>query len=177
MNDLNNEMNLEFISKSNNEAFARITVAAFIAQLDPTIEELADIKTAVSEAVTNAIIHGYEDKKGIVKIKCQIIEDVVIIEVSDNGKGIEDVDLAKQPLFTTKPNLERSGMGFTIMESFMDELNIESIMGLGTKITMKKKIKSNIKNDVENHIITDSTINIESETEKDIGSNEVEIIN
>lgn len=177
MNDLNNEMNLEFISKSNNEAFARITVAAFIAQLDPTIEELADIKTAVSEAVTNAIIHGYEDKKGIVKIKCQIIEDVVIIEVSDNGKGIEDVDLAKQPLFTTKPNLERSGMGFTIMESFMDELNIESIMGLGTKITMKKKIKSNIKNDVENHIITDSTINIENETEKDIGSNEVEIIN
>lgn len=177
MNDLNNEMNLEFISKSNNEAFARITVAAFIAQLDPTIEELADIKTAVSEAVTNAIIHGYEDKKGIVKIKCQIIEDTVIIEVSDNGKGIEDVDLAKQPLFTTKPNLERSGMGFTIMESFMDELNIESIMGLGTKITMKKKIKSNIKSDVENHIMNDTTINIESETEKDIGSKEVEIIN
>jgi stage II sporulation protein AB (anti-sigma F factor) len=181
MNDLNNEMNLEFISKSNNEAFARITVAAFVAQLDPTIEELADIKTAVSEAVTNAIIHGYEDKKGIVKIKCQIVEDIVIIEVSDNGKGIEDVDLAKQPLFTTKPNLERSGMGFTIMESFMDELNIESIMGLGTKITMKKKIKSNIKNDVENHIIANSTINIESgaETtiEKDVENSEVEIIN
>lgn len=181
MNDLNNEMNLEFISKSNNEAFARITVAAFVAQLDPTIEELADIKTAVSEAVTNAIIHGYEDKKGIVKIKCQILEDVVVIEVSDNGKGIEDVDLAKQPLFTTKPNLERSGMGFTIMESFMDELNIESIMGLGTKITMKKKIKSNIKNDVENHIITNSKINMESEKEniieKDIENNEVEIIN
>lgn len=165
MNDLNNEMNLEFISKSNNEAFARITVAAFVAQLDPTIEELADIKTAVSEAVTNAIIHGYEDKKGIVKIKCQIVEDVVIIEVSDNGKGIEDVDLAKQPLFTTKPNLERSGMGFTIMESFMDELNIESIMGLGTKITMKKKIKSNIKN-ITNEI-----------EENNIEGKEVEIIN
>lgn len=144
MNNLSNEMKLEFISKSNNEAFARITVAAFIAQLDPTIEELADIKTAVSEAVTNAIIHGYEEKQGIVKIRAQIIEDEVIIEVSDNGKGIEDVNLAKQPLYTTKPNLERSGMGFTIMESFMDEMSIESIVGLGTKIIMKKKIKSNI---------------------------------
>lgn len=149
MNNLNNEMKLEFISKSNNEAFARITVAAFVAQLDPTVEELADIKTAVSEAVTNAIIHGYEEKKGIVKIKCQIIEDEIIIEVSDNGKGIENVDLAKQPLYTTKPNLERSGMGFTIMESFMDELSIESIMGLGTKITMKKRIKSNIESTEE----------------------------
>lgn len=144
MNNLSNEMKLEFISKSNNEAFARITVAAFVAQLDPTIEELADIKTAVSEAVTNAIIHGYEEKQGIVKIRCHIIEDEITIEVSDNGKGIEDINLAKQPLYTTKPNLERSGMGFTIMESFMDEMNIESILGLGTKIIMKKKIKSNI---------------------------------
>ncbi len=173
MNDLNNEMKLEFISKSNNEAFARITVAAFVAQLDPTIEELADIKTAVSEAVTNAIIHGYEDKKGIVKIKCQIIEDNVIIEIADNGKGIENVELAKQPLFTTKPNLERSGMGFTIMESFMDELSIESIIGLGTKITMKKKIKSNIKSDIETHIIDDIQIN----NEDDIKDEEAEIIN
>lgn len=173
MNDLNNEMKLEFMSKSNNEAFARITVAAFVAQLDPTIEELADIKTAVSEAVTNAIIHGYEDKKGIVKIKCQIIEDNVIIEISDNGKGIENVELAKQPLFTTKPNLERSGMGFTIMESFMDELSIESIIGLGTKITMKKRIKSNIKSDIENHSIDD----IQTNNEDDIKDEEVEIIN
>ena len=143
MNNLNNEMKLEFLSKSSNEAFARITVAAFAAQLDPTIEELADIKTAVSEAVTNAIIHGYEEKKGIVKIKCQIIDEELIIEISDNGQGIEDIELAKQPLYTTKPNLERSGMGFTIMESFMDEVEIESIVGMGTKVTMKKKIKNN----------------------------------
>lgn len=145
MNRLNNEMKLEFLSKSNNEAFARITIAAFVAQLDPTIEEIADLKTAVSEAVTNAIIHGYEEKQGIVKIRAQIIEDQVIIEISDSGKGIEDVNLAKQPLYTTKPNLERSGMGFTIMESFMDEVEIESIVGLGTKVTMKKTIKSNSK--------------------------------
>ena len=145
MNRLNNEMKLEFLSKSNNEAFARITIAAFVAQLDPTIEEIADLKTAVSEAVTNAIIHGYEEKQGIVKIRAQIIEDQVIIEISDSGKGIEDVTLAKQPLYTTKPNLERSGMGFTIMESFMDEVEIESIVGLGTKVTMKKTIKSESK--------------------------------
>lgn len=145
MNRLNNEMKLEFLSKSNNEAFARITIAAFVAQLDPTIEEIADLKTAVSEAVTNAIIHGYEEKQGIVKIRAQIIEEQVIIEISDSGKGIEDVNLAKQPLYTTKPNLERSGMGFTIMESFMDEVEIESIVGLGTKVTMKKTIKSNSK--------------------------------
>lgn len=145
MNRLKNEMKLEFLSKSNNEAFARITVAAFAAQLDPTIEELADLKTAVSEAVTNAIIHGYEEKQGIVKIRAQIIDDQIIIEISDSGKGIEDVSLAKQPLYTTKPNLERSGMGFTIMESFMDDVEIESIVGLGTKVTMKKTIKSNSK--------------------------------
>jgi len=147
MNNSNNEMKLEFLSKSSNEAFARITVAAFAAQLDPTIEELADIKTAVSEAVTNAIIHGYEEKKGIVKIRCQIINEELIIEIADNGQGIENVELAKQPLYTTKPNLERSGMGFTIMESFMDEVEIESIVGMGTKVTMKKKIKSNNENE------------------------------
>ena len=140
---IENEMKLEFLSKSNNEAFARITVAAFASQLDPTIEELADIKTAVSEAVTNAIIHGYEDKSGIVKLKCQIIENEITIEISDNGKGIENVEMAKQPLYTTKPNLERSGMGFTIMESFMDQIEIESIVGMGTKVTMKKTIKNN----------------------------------
>ncbi len=143
MNNSNNEMKLEFLSKSSNEAFARITVAAFAAQLDPTIEELADIKTAVSEAVTNAIIHGYEEKKGLVKIRCQIINEELIIEIADNGQGIENIELAKQPLYTTKPNLERSGMGFTIMESFMDEVEIESIVGMGTKVTMKKKIKNN----------------------------------
>ena len=136
-----NEMKLEFISKSNNEAFARISVAAFVSQLDPTIEEISDIKTAVSEAVTNAIVHGYEDKIGTVTIICKIYENEVFIEISDNGKGIENIEMAKQPLYTTRPNLERSGMGFTIMESFMDDLNVQSILGLGTKVTMKKRIK------------------------------------
>jgi len=143
-----NEMKLEFISKSNNEAFARISVAAFASQLDPTIEELADIKTAVSEAVTNAIVHGYEDKEGIVKIKCKLQGNSVIIEISDSGKGIENIEVAKRPLYTSKPNLERSGMGFTIMESFMDELNVESILGVGTKITMKKLIKKEDEKDL-----------------------------
>ena len=136
-----NEMKLEFLSKSNNEAFARITVAAFASQLDPTIEELADIKTAVSEAVTNCIIHGYEDKEGIIKIICKLFANSIYIEISDTGKGIENIEVAKQPLYTSKPNLERSGMGFTIMESFMDEVKVESIVGLGTKVTMKKLIK------------------------------------
>ena len=140
-NQLKNEMKLEFLSKSNNEAFARITVAAFVSQLDPTIEELSDIKTAVSEAVTNAIVHGYEDKMGIVKILTKIEENVVTIEISDNGKGIEDIEMAKEPLYTTKPNLERSGMGFTIMESFMDDMKVESVLGIGTKVTMKKAIE------------------------------------
>lgn len=138
-----NEMTLEILSKSNNEAFARVTVAAFASSLDPTIEELADIKTAVSEAVTNCIIHGYEGKEGIIKVVGKIIEKKLIIEISDTGKGIENVDIAKEPLYTTKAELERSGMGFTIMESFMDELKVESILGLGTKVTMVKKIKEN----------------------------------
>lgn len=136
-----NEMKLEFLSKSSNEAFARITIAAFASQLDPTIEELADIKTAVSEAVTNCIIHGYEDAEGIIKIKARLIKNTIEIEISDTGKGIENVELARKPLYTTKANLERSGMGFTIMESFMDEVEIDSVFGLGTKIIMKKKIK------------------------------------
>ena len=142
MND--NEMKLEFLSKSCNEAFARITVAAFVSQLDPTIEELADVKTAVSEAVTNCIIHGYEDCEGIIKIKARIIRNNVEIEISDTGRGIENVELARKPLYTTKANLERSGMGFTIMESFMDEVEIDSVYGLGTKIVMRKKIKQHL---------------------------------
>lgn len=137
-----NEMKLEFMSKSNNEAFARITVAAFAAQLDPTIEELADIKTAVSEAVTNSIIHGYENMEGTIKIVAKIISNTIEIEISDTGKGIENVEIARKPLYTSKPNLERSGMGFTIMESFMDEVHIESVLGLGTKVTMKKVIEN-----------------------------------
>ena len=142
-----NEMKLEFISKSSNEAFARVAVAAFAAQLDPTIEELADIKTAVSEAVTNSIIHGYEDKQGLIKIMCRLIDNKIIIEISDKGKGIEDIEAAKEPLYTTKPNLERSGMGFTIIESFMDSMEIESILGLGTKVTMVKTIKEKVENE------------------------------
>lgn len=143
-----NEMELNFISKSNNEAFARITVAAFAAQLDPTVEELADIKTAVSEAVTNCIVHGYEDTEGTVKVKATLLNNVIEIEVSDNGKGIEDVELARKPLYTTKGNLERSGMGFTIMESFMDEVEIHSVVGIGTKVVMKKKIKREENNEI-----------------------------
>ena len=141
-NVYDNEMKLEFTSKSSNEAFARIAVAAFAAQLDPTIEELADIKTAVSEAVTNCIIHGYEEKEGIIKIKCKLFVNSIEIIISDEGKGIEDIDKAKEPLYTSKPDLERSGMGFTIMESFMDEMKVESILGLGTKVTMKKMLEA-----------------------------------
>ncbi len=140
-NMYNNEMKLEFISKSSNEAFARIAVAAFASQLDPTIEELADIKTAVSEAVTNSIIHGYDKKQGVVKISAWLKSNEIIIEISDKGKGIENVEMAKEPLYTTKPNLERSGMGFTIIESFMDKMEVESVIGLGTKVTMSKVIK------------------------------------
>ena len=137
-----NEMKLEFVSKTNNEAFARIAVAAFVSQLDPTIDELSDIKTAVSEAVTNSIIHGYEDEEGIVKITAKLFGNTVEIEVSDNGKGIANIEEARKPLYTSKPNMERSGMGFTIMESFMDYVTVESAVGLGTKVTMKKKIMS-----------------------------------
>jgi len=140
-NTYENEVKMEILSKSANESFARVAVAAFASQLDLNIEELADIKTAVSEAVTNCIIHGYENSQGIVKIVCRLYANCIEIEISDNGKGIENIDMARQPLYTSKPNLERSGMGFTIMESFMDEMNIESVVGLGTKITMKKFIK------------------------------------
>ena len=144
-----NEMKLEFLSKSNNEAFARISVAAFASQLDPTIEEMADIKTAVSEAVTNSIVHGYEGINGIVKIVCRIFANCIEIEISDTGKGIENVEMARKPLYTSKPNLERSGMGFTIMESFMDKMKVESILGLGTKVTMSKIIKPKIESEEE----------------------------
>lgn len=137
-----NEMKLEFTSKTSNEAFARITVAAFATQLDPTIDELSDIKTAVSEAVTNSIIHGYDDEDGIVKIEAKIFANNIEIVISDRGKGIENVEMAMRPLYTSKPDLERSGMGFTIMESFMDEVKVESAIGFGTKVIMKKKIES-----------------------------------
>lgn len=143
----NNEMKLEFKATSSNEAFARITVAAFAAQLDPTIEEIADIKTAVSEAVTNSIIHGYEEKDGIITIQCKMFANLIEIEIFDNGKGIANIEEARKPLYTSKPDLERSGMGFTIMESFMDEIEVESALGVGTKITMKKMVSQRVENE------------------------------
>ena len=142
MENFDNEMRLEFISNPNNEALARIAVASFTATLDPTIEEISDIKTAVSEAVTNSIIHGYEKTLGKVIIKARIKNNVVEIEIIDQGKGIENIEKAREPLFTTKPEEERSGMGFTIMESFMDEVKVTSQIGQGTTIFMKKTIKN-----------------------------------
>ena len=121
-----NEMKLEFVSKTCNEAFARVTIAAFASQLDPTIDELSDIKTAVSEAVTNSIIHGYDEEEGVVTVNARIFANSIEIEVIDRGKGMENVEMAMKPLYTSKPNFERSGMGFTIMESFMDEVKVES---------------------------------------------------
>ncbi|CAM3567355.1 anti-sigma F factor [Marinicrinis lubricantis] len=139
----NNYMKLQFSSRSENESFARVAVASFVSQLDPTIDELTDIKTVVSEAVTNSIIHGYEGKTdGLVTISSRIEEDRIYITIEDEGKGIEDLELARQPLYTSKPELERSGMGFTIMENFMDAIEITTKPGQGTKIAMMKRIKS-----------------------------------
>jgi stage II sporulation protein AB (anti-sigma F factor) len=135
-------MKIEFISKSQNESFARVAVAAFASQLDPTVDELTDVKTAVSEAVTNSIIHGYENKEGIVKITAYIKGRELTLIVEDNGVGIEDVNLAMQPLYTSRPDLERSGMGFTVMDTFMDSLKIESVKNKGTRVIMKKVFKS-----------------------------------
>lgn len=138
-----NFMHIKFASKSENESFARITVAAFVSQLDPTMEELTDIKTVVSEAVTNAIIHGYENQSdGTISISAKIVSDTVYITVEDEGVGIADLDLARQPLYTSKPELERSGMGFTIIENFMDEVTVFSEAGKGTKVNMQKRIES-----------------------------------
>jgi len=135
-----NEMRLEFESRSQNESFARTVVAAFAAQLDPTIEELADIKTAVSEAVTNSIIHGYVDEIGIISMHCSVCENELTVEIIDLGVGIEDVNKAMEPLYTSKPELERSGMGFSFMEAFMDDLQVVSSPGSGTRVIMRKKI-------------------------------------
>lgn len=152
-----NEMYMEFDAISSNESFARVAVAAFVASQNPTVEELSDIKTAVSEAVTNAIIHGYEnfygygkygDKQpayvvihpGKVHMNCRLEGDMLTIEVVDHGKGIADVEQAMEPLFTTKPQLERSGMGFAFMEAFMDDLEVESEPQKGTMIRMRKKL-------------------------------------
>lgn len=137
-----NEMKVQFCSKSQNESFARVVVAAFAAQLDPTVEEMADIKTAVSEAVTNAVIHGYDNKDGVIYIHCMIAEDTIYVEVKDNGRGMDNVEQAREPLFTSKPELERSGMGFTVMETFMDSLEVESSIDGGTKVFMRKQLGS-----------------------------------
>ncbi len=138
---MENYMKLEVPAKSCNESFVRATVAAFSVQLDLSVEDMADIKTAVSEAVTNSIVHGYANMKGIVKIVCKIIDGVIEIEVSDFGVGIENIGQAMQPLYTSRPDGERSGMGFTVMQTFMDELSVKSQPGEGTVVTMKKHIR------------------------------------
>jgi len=136
-----NYMILEFPSRSTNEAFARSAVSCFAAQMDPTIEELGDIRTAVSEAVTNAIVHGYPDSMGIITLRCRILKDNVLdIVVKDKGVGIANIEQARQPLFTTG-GADRSGMGFTIMESFMTNLDIASEPGKGTTVHMRRKLQ------------------------------------
>ena len=140
---VDNKVSIELMSKSQNEGFARVAVAAFVSQLDPTVEELPDVKTAVSEAVSNSIIHGYENKKeGIIKIEATISGDEITISIEDFGRGITNVEQAMEPLYTSKPELERSGMGFTVMETFMDSLEVNSEEGKGTKVVMKKKFNT-----------------------------------
>lgn len=140
MSKFNDYMTVEFDSISRNESFARVVVAAFVARLNPTLEEIADIKTAVSEAVTNSVIHGYENEKGTIRIEAGIVDDTISVIVTDRGVGIEDVNRAMEPMYTSKPELERSGMGFAFMEAFMDELYVESKVGQGTVVTMRKVI-------------------------------------
>ncbi|PWI57001.1 anti-sigma F factor [Sulfoacidibacillus thermotolerans] len=135
-------MSMTFSALSENEAFARVAVAAFVAQLNPTLEELTEIKTVVSEAVTNCIIHGYGEIEGDIYLQCKILGDSIELVVEDHGIGIDDLDLVRQPLYTSRPELERSGMGFTIMESFVDEFAVESVVGKGTKLRFKKRIRT-----------------------------------
>ena len=137
---MNNNMKLEFLGLSENERFARTAVAAFITQLNPTLDEIEDIKAAVSEAVTNSIIHGYKDSQGMVLINCSYTDNIVKVVVSDSGCGIENIELARTPLYTGTKNSERSGLGFTVMETFMDEIEVESNNGKGTTVTLTKKI-------------------------------------
>ena len=135
-----NEMEIIFDSHSSNEGFARVAVASFLTQLNPTVEEVSDVKTAISEAVTNAIIHGYENKIHKVSIRCRIEGQQMTVEVRDHGVGIENIEQAMTPLYTSKPELERSGMGFAFMEAFMDKLEVESVPGKGTTVKMEKTI-------------------------------------
>ena len=145
MQRIENYVNLEFLSRSSNEGFARVAAAGFATQLDPTLDELGDIKTAVSEAVTNAIVHGYPDRLGKIAVKLKLLENNTLeITVRDWGAGIENIQQARQPMFTTGGE-ERSGMGFTIMESFMDKLVVKSVPGRGTTVTMRKRISPRMK--------------------------------
>ncbi|HLR80030.1 MAG TPA: anti-sigma F factor [Bacillota bacterium] len=138
---MRNEMSVEFSSVSQNESFARVTVAAFISQLDPTMDELTEIKTVVSEAVTNAIIHGYNSEPNHkISLSCVIDEREVELTVTDHGVGIDNIDQAREPLYTSKPDLERSGMGFTIIENFMDSVEVHSSPEKGTTVHMKKQL-------------------------------------
>lgn len=137
---MKDKMKLEFPAKSSCESFARVAVAAFVARCDPTLAEINEIKTAVSEGVTNSIIHGYEQGEGIVYIECEMKDDIVKIVIADKGKGIENIEQAMTPLFTTNPDGERSGMGFTVMETFMDKVDVKSLPGVGTRIIMTKTL-------------------------------------
>ena len=136
-----NEVSITMSSRSQNEAFARVAAAAFAAPLDPLLDELTDLKTAVSEAVTNAVIHGYENKEGYVYITFRSLGDEIYVSITDEGIGIDDVEQAMLPLYTSKPELERSGMGFTVMKAFMDEVIVTSVPGRGTTVEMRKAIK------------------------------------
>ncbi len=137
-----NNVNIELDSNSSNEGFARMVTVAFLAPLDPTIDEISDIKTAVSEAVTNCIIHGYDNKAGKICMKMSLQDNLFRVEIEDKGIGIEDINKAMEPMYTTKEDEDRSGMGFCFMEAFMDNLEVESKVGQGTKIIMSKYIKS-----------------------------------
>jgi stage II sporulation protein AB (anti-sigma F factor) len=140
-----NRMELKFLSRSANESFARVAVAAFVAPLNPTLDELTDIKTVISEAVTNSIIHGYDQQSdGWIYLQATIVDNEVMIEIRDEGRGIENLELARQPMYTSKPELERSGMGFTIMENFVDEFSVTSILNQGTTVLLKKRIEKTI---------------------------------
>lgn len=137
-----NFMSMTFRALSENEAFARVAVAAFVAQMNPTMDELTEIKTVVSEAVTNCIIHGYGEKDGDIYLHCKIMGDSIELVVEDHGVGIDDIDVVREPLYTSRPELERSGMGFTIMESFVDEFDVESVVGRGTMLRFIKRIRT-----------------------------------
>ena len=142
-----NEMRVQFPSNSENERFARIAVSGFLSQLDPAIDELADVKTAVSEAVTNAIVHGYRGTIGTISMQVKIFENRrITIKITDKGCGINDIEQAMQPLYTTAPEEERAGLGFAVMESFMDKITVRSGVGKGTSVTLEKTLTSRDKN-------------------------------